>query len=87
MELKDYYFVRVNKALIKPETFLGVDITGFVLNTLLGLFFCFVCKIWYLSFLFITIHFILRSLCKKDGAIITIFLKKYLKQSKIYYKG
>ncbi|AYZ74516.1 hypothetical protein EGX98_11045 [Fusobacterium necrophorum] len=86
-EIKDFKQMRVCKNLIKPETFNGVDIVGFVTNIMLGLFFTIVCKIYYLGIFFLIVHFVLRKICKKDGRIISIFLQSYVKEKKIYYKG
>lgn len=86
-ELKEYKRIRISKNLLKAETVLGVDIVGFVFNLLIGLFVTFVCKLFYMGFFFLFTHFILRRICKKDPQIITIFLKSYLKEPKIYYKG
>lgn len=86
-EIKDFKQMRVCKNLIKPETFLGVDIVGFVANIMLGLFITIVCRIYYLGIFFLIVHFILRRICKKDGRIISIFLQSYVKEKKVYYKG
>lgn len=86
-DIKEFREMRVSKNLIKPETVLGVDVVGFVGNILIGLFVTIVCRVYYLVFFFIAIHFILRKLCKNDGRIITIFLQRYIKEKKVYYKG
>lgn len=67
-------------ALTQPSTLGGVSKEAFILNIMGALIFTVPLKLYYMSIVFIIIHFALVKICKKDALILTIFLKDYMKQ-------
>jgi type IV secretion system protein VirB3 len=79
--------VPVCQGLIKVETIAGVSKEAFIMNIMLGAIFIMVLDIPFMLFITLIIHLILVLICKKDPQIITIFIKKYIRQKDYYHEG
>lgn len=79
--------IPVCQGLIRPETIAGVSKEAFIINVMLGVSFVMVFSLPYMLIFTVIIHFLLVTTCKKDPLIITIFMKKYLKQKDYYHEG
>lgn len=79
--------IPVCQGLIRPETIAGVSKEAFIINIMLGVSFVMVFSLPYMLIFTVIIHFLLVTTCKKDPLIITIFMKKYLKQKDYYHEG
>ncbi|MEI6856236.1 VirB3 family type IV secretion system protein [Psychrilyobacter sp.] len=79
--------IPICQGLIKPETIAGVSKEAFIINIMLGVTFVMVLEVPYMLMFTLIIHFILVAICKKDPLILTIFMKRYVKQKDYYHEG
>ena len=73
--------------LIKPLTIAGISREAMILNVAAATSFVLAVRAWYMLPLFFFTHYLLYLACKKDPMVISIFLKKYLKQKNYFYEG
>lgn len=79
--------IPVCQGLIKPEMIAGVSKEAMIANVALGAIFALTLKLPYMLIFTLIIHFVLVAICKKDPLVLTIFLKKYIKQKDYYHEG
>lgn len=79
--------IPVCQGLIRPEMIAGVSKEAMIANVALGAIFALALKLPYMLIFTLIIHFVLVAICKKDPLVLTIFLKKYIKQKDYYHEG
>ena len=77
----------VCEALIKPILIAGVNREAFIMNITGLVIFVLSLKMFIMIPLFLVTHLALVKICKEDSQIITIFMKRYIKQEDYYYEG
>ena len=75
------------QTLLKPQTIMGISREAFILNAALGLFFVVIFEIFIMFLFSLILHFIIYFFTKKDPLVLTIFLKKYIKEKEYYHEG
>lgn len=73
--------------LLKPDTIMGISREAFILNTALGLCFVVIFESVVMLLFSAILHFTIYFFTKKDPLILTIFLKKYVKEKDYYHEG
>ena len=79
--------VPVCEALIKPILIAGVNREAFIMNITGLVIFVLSLKMFIMIPVFLVTHLALVRICKQDSQIITIFMKRYVKQETYYYEG
>lgn len=75
------------KPLLKPDTLMGISREAFVLNGALGLCFIVIFESVVMLLFSLILHYLIYFFTKKDPLILTIFLKKYIKEKDYYHEG
>lgn len=75
------------QTLLKPQTIVGISREAFILNVALGLCFVVVFESVVMLLFSLILHFIIYFFTKKDPLVLTIFLKKYIKEKEYYHEG
>ncbi|SKA06203.1 type IV secretion system protein VirB3 [Cetobacterium ceti] len=73
--------------LLKPDTIMGISREIFILNAAIGLCFVVIFESVMMLFFSFILHNIIYFFTKKDPLILTIFLKKYIKEKDYYHEG
>ncbi|MGL5569270.1 MAG: VirB3 family type IV secretion system protein [Cetobacterium sp.] len=73
--------------LFKSQTMCGISREAFILNSALGLMSVVIFETVLVLLVFVLIYFILYFSTKKDPIVLTIFLKKYIKQKDYYHEN
>ncbi|CAL7887289.1 type IV secretory pathway, VirB3-like protein [Fusobacterium necrophorum subsp. funduliforme ATCC 51357] len=79
--------VPVCQGLIKPLTILGISREAMILNVALAASFVLAVRAVYMLPIFFFTHYLLYLVCKRDPLVISIFMKKYIKQKNYFYPG
>lgn len=79
--------IPICQGLTITPTVSGVSKEAFIINTMLGVAFVLILKLYWMIFFFAITLKLLQMACKKDPLVITIFLKDYLKQLDYYNEG
>lgn len=75
------------QTLLKPQTIMGINREAFILNAALGLCFVVIFESVIMLLFSLILHFIIYFFTKKDPLVLTIFLKKYIKEKEYYHEG
>lgn len=75
------------QTLLKPQTIMGISREAFILNAALGLCFVVIFESVIMLLFSLILHFIIYFFTKKDPLVLTIFLKKYIKEKEYYHEG
>lgn len=75
------------QSLLKPQTIAGISREAFILNATLGLCLVIVSETIMVLIASIMLHFTIYFFTKKDPMVLTIFLKKYIKEKTYYHEG
>lgn len=75
------------QTLLKPQTIMGISREAFILNTALGLCFVVIFESVIMLLFSLILHFMIYFFTKKDPLVLTIFLKKYIKEKEYYHEG
>lgn len=75
------------QTLLKPQTIMGISREAFILNVALGLCFVVIFESVIMLLFSLILHFIIYFFTKKDPLVLTIFLKKYIKEKEYYHEG
>ncbi len=75
------------QTLLKPQTIMGISRDAFILNAALGLCFVVIFESIVMLLFSVILHFIIYFFTKKDPLVLTIFLKKYIKEEEYYHEG
>lgn len=75
------------QTLLKPQTIMGIGREAFILNAALGLCFVVIFESVIMLLFSLILHFIIYFFTKKDPLVLTIFLKKYIKEKEYYHEG
>lgn len=75
------------QTLLKPQTIMGISREAFILNVAFGLCFVVIFESVIMLLFSLILHFIIYFFTKKDPLVLTIFLKKYIKEKEYYHEG
>ncbi|MEG9320141.1 VirB3 family type IV secretion system protein [Fusobacterium varium] len=75
------------QTLLKSQTIMGISRDAFILNAALGLCFVVIFESIVMLLFSVILHFIIYFFTKKDPLVLTIFLKKYIKEEEYYHEG
>ncbi|STO26880.1 Type IV secretory pathway, VirB3-like protein [Fusobacterium necrogenes] len=75
------------QTLLKPQTIMGISREAFILNAALGLCFVVIFESVIMLLFSLILHFMIYFFTKKDPLVLTIFLKKYIKEKEYYHEG
>lgn len=75
------------QTLLRPQTIMGISREAFILNAALGLCFVVIFESIIMLLFSLILHFIIYFFTRKDPLVLTIFLKKYIKEKEYYHEG